>query len=177
MSSLGIKSVLIVDESPFYAKILRTLLQAFEIPTIESFHTYEEAMDRLRTEPFELLLIDWQLEGKDKLEIIRTIRQGHGICDPNLPVILCTAHTRRSKIEYARDVGVTEILVKPLRPDQLMSKMLAAFFRNRTFVDSSRYSGPCRRRQIQEYYGEERRGKAGFDQGQVDDIMEKERNK
>jgi DNA-binding response OmpR family regulator len=166
-----------VDESPFYENILRQLLYAFEIPALESFNTYENAMSALRVKPFEMLIIDWQLEGKDKLELIRTIREGHGVCDPNIPIILCTAHTRRSKIEYARDIGVTEILVKPLRPDQLMSKMIAGFFRNRSFVESSGYSGPCRRRQIQEYYGPERRGKAGFDQSQVDDVMEKERNK
>ncbi len=76
------------------------------------------------------------------------------------PIILCTALTGLHSILNARDVGITEILAKPISPEQIMDKMSNAIFNERPFIVSEVYFGPDRRRRIRDLNGTQDRRQA-----------------
>ena len=171
MAGLGIQSILVMDESRYYARMLHSLLLAFEVPIVQSYYSMDDAMEALKHTPFDLIIVDWPKKEGDPLSFVANIRKGIGVCEQNMPIILCTAHTSRSKVTFARDSGVTEILLKPISPEQLMSKMVNACFKNRLFVESKTYKGPCRRRKDKDFVGSDKRNKSFLDQEQVDTVM------
>lgn len=174
MAGLGIQSILIMDESRYYARMLRSLLLAFEIPEVEAYYSMPKALEALESHYYDLIIVDWPQNEENPLSIVADIRKGMGVCEQNMPIILCTAHTSRSKVTFARDVGVTEILLKPISPEQLMAKMMNACFKNRLFVESKDYKGPCRRRRDKDFIGTDKRNKSFLDQEQVDSVMKGE---
>jgi two-component system chemotaxis response regulator CheY len=75
-----------------------------------------------------------------------------------VPIIMLTAYAERSKIEAARDAGVTEFCAKPITATELYRKVCAVINTPRSFIRTSVYFGPDRRRRRDDgYKGQERR--------------------
>jgi DNA-binding response OmpR family regulator len=71
---------------------------------------------------------------------------------------MITGHTEKSRVEAARDAGVTEFLAKPVTAHNLFSRIAEIVERPRPFVRCEGYFGPDRRRrQIEDYTGPWRR--------------------
>ena len=76
-----------------------------------------------------------------------------------VPVILMTGYSAQPRIENARDLGVTEFLVKPFSASDLARRIAYVINKPRDFVDSEQFFGPDRRRRKDEDYGgPQRRG-------------------
>src|SRR5947209_3483322 len=80
-------SVLIIDDEAEIRESLQTLLEleGFAIETAESG---EDGLLRMGEHPFDLVLLDLTLPGRDGMDVLSEIR-AH---DPNLPVIMITAY-------------------------------------------------------------------------------------
>src|SRR5208337_3806599 len=80
-------SVLIVDDEAEIRESLETLLEmeGFEVETAASG---EEGLTRIGDRPFDLVLLDLALPGRDGMEILADIRSH----DAHLPVIMITAY-------------------------------------------------------------------------------------
>src|SRR5215470_7429771 len=85
ISSAG--SVLIVDDEAEIRESLQTLLEmeGFEVETAE---TGEDGLAQMADRPFDLVLLDLTLPGRNGMEILSEIR-AH---DANQPVIMITAY-------------------------------------------------------------------------------------
>jgi response regulator RpfG family c-di-GMP phosphodiesterase len=71
---------------------------------------------------------------------------------------MLTAYAERSKVEAARDSGVTEFCAKPVTTTELYKKVCAVINTPRSFVRTSVYFGPDRRRRKDDTFkGKERR--------------------
>ena len=105
----------------------------------------------------DCIFVDNMNQKENGLELTKHIRHEEDNSLRKLPIILCTAFTGFQSITSARDAGVTEILAKPVSPDQIMEKMENALFNKRDFVEIEAYSGPDRRRRTIDYSGEEDR--------------------
>jgi PleD family two-component response regulator len=105
----------------------RELIQ--EICRVEGFEAQgaasgEEALSMLRSEVFDLLLLDASLPGIDGLEVCRTLR-----ADPvtdALPVIIVTAAADESLRDRAGELGVIDVVAKPFRVFELVERMRRA---------------------------------------------------
>ena len=95
------------------------------------------------------------VNGCEFTKLLRTARDS-----PNhfVPIIMLTAYAERSKVEAARDAGVTEFCAKPVTATELYRKVCAVINTPRSFVRTSVYFGPDRRRRKDDgYKGKERR--------------------
>src|SRR6516162_2373484 len=80
-------AVLIVDDEAEIRESLQTLLdlEGFEVDTAASG---EEGLSQMADRPFDLVLLDLTLPGRNGMEILSEIRTH----DPHLPVIMITAY-------------------------------------------------------------------------------------
>src|SRR6266545_1248370 len=80
-------SILIIDDEAAIRESLQTLLE-IEGYAVELAATGEEGLSRLAEHPFDLVLLDLALPGRNGLEILADIRER----DPNFSVIMITAY-------------------------------------------------------------------------------------
>jgi DNA-binding NtrC family response regulator len=101
-------SVLIVDDEAEIRESLETLL-AMEGFEVESAASGEDGLARVGEHPFDLVLLDLALPGRDGMEILAEIRSH----DPRLPVIMITAYGTVENAVRAIQSGATNFVQKP----------------------------------------------------------------
>ena len=83
------------------------------------------AYQRLREEPFEMLLTDIVMPEMDGITATRTIRAKGGRL-AELPIIALTANAFPDDIKQCREAGMSDFLAKPLRKPAMVAAMLKA---------------------------------------------------
>lgn len=84
----------------------------------------EEALDALRTIPYDLVLMDVQMPVMDGLEATRCIRKKKkNVLNAELPIIAMTAHALNGDKERCLEVGMTDYVSKPIEPQFLVKKL------------------------------------------------------
>jgi PleD family two-component response regulator len=150
--------VLIVDDSKNMRMLVRTVLNAIGVTTVREAGDGVAGLSELRSNPIDIAIIDWVMEGMDGLEFVRQVRSADDSPNLFLPIIMMTGHTERHRIFKARDAGVTEFLAKPITAKTLLLRLTNIIEHPRPFVRAKGYFGPDRRRRSEEYSGPERRG-------------------
>jgi two-component system, NtrC family, response regulator HydG len=106
--------LLILDDEQRMVDILAMVFRR-EGYEVRSFVHSAGALEALRTEPFDLLLTDLKMPGADGLSVLRHAKT----IEPELPVILITAHaTVATAIEAMRE-GAFDYVEKPFDNDEL----------------------------------------------------------
>jgi two-component system, OmpR family, copper resistance phosphate regulon response regulator CusR len=118
--------VLIVEDD---VKVGRAVQQGL---TTEGFQavlarTGEEGFFLAFREPFDLILLDLMLPGRDGLEILSTLR-GRGM---QMPVLLLTARDAVEDRVRGLDSGADDYLVKPFAFPELLARVRALLRRSR----------------------------------------------
>jgi len=87
--------------------------------TASSVATSRQAMDRLRTEKPDILVLDLGLPDMDGLEFLKKIRkQGYA-----LPVLILTARDGLANKITGLDSGADDYLTKPFETDELLARL------------------------------------------------------
>ena len=111
----------------------------------------------LRFNP-DIVITDWLMEPVDGITLIKNIRSHPSSTNRMVPIILITGYSAASRVKQARDMGVTEFLVKPFTGEDLAKRISHIINKPRDFVQTSRYFGPDRRRRKgDEYQGPKKR--------------------
>ncbi|MEQ8604616.1 MAG: response regulator [Marivibrio sp.] len=153
-------TIMLVDDNPHMRALLRDILQGFEVQNIVECSDGSEAFAELQHRPADLVFVDWMMASLDGLAFTRLVRAAPDSPNPFLPIVMLTGHTERRRILEARDAGATEFLAKPVTPLGLYSRIRAVIETPRPFVRVGDYVGPCRRRKLEDFSGEERRERA-----------------
>ncbi|REK71708.1 response regulator [Paenibacillus paeoniae] len=108
------KKVLIVDDQ----NGIRVLL--LEVFSSEGYHTFQAANGKLaleivRLEAPDLVLLDMKIPGMDGLEILKHIKA----IDPSIKVIMMTAYGELDMIKEATDLGALMHFTKPFDIDEM----------------------------------------------------------
>ncbi len=80
----------------------------------------EEALHRLETESFDVVLVDLTLPGVDGLEVVRTLRTRG-----DLPIIVVTARTDARDVIAGLEAGADDYVTKPLMASVLAARVRA----------------------------------------------------
>ena len=117
--SLGGVSLLVVDDDPINLEGMHQLLgtNGAKVCTAESGLLAIEALEK-GPEPFNIILMDLQMPIMDGFETTRLIRKLSG--QEHLPVIAVTAGILPGQKREAIDAGITELLRKPVQPEELI---------------------------------------------------------
>ena len=140
-----IRILLVEDHAPT-AQTIAAILKALGFGKVTVAGNMTAAIDALKTAGFDLLLCDFQLGTVNGLMLVRRIRQPGGIGNPNLPIVLVTAHAEPDRVAEALAAGIDDFLVKPVQPETLMRCLTKLLERPRDFARSKDYAGPDRRR-------------------------------
>jgi two-component system chemotaxis response regulator CheY len=111
--------VLVADDSSTMRKIILRSLSAVGIPSAVEAADGDEAINMFNPGDFDLVLTDWNMPGKNGLEVITEIRKQ----DAEVPIIMVTTEAEKSRVLEAIQAGVSDYLVKPFTADTLREKL------------------------------------------------------
>ena len=104
----------VLDDEQRMVDILAMVLRR-EGYTVETFTHPETALATLQADPFDLLITDLKMPGMDGLQVLHQARSH----DPELPVILLTAHATVSTAISAMKEGAFDYVEKPFDNEEL----------------------------------------------------------
>ena len=94
----------------------------------ESISDGQRALERIRRQPPDLLVLDLMLPGMDGLELCRILRAEPAT--KRLPIIMLTAKAEETDKIVGLEMGADDYLTKPFSPKELMARIRAVFRRN-----------------------------------------------
>ncbi len=147
-SRLSRVEVLLADPDAQIASLVKDVLRYVGFERIYIVPNGQEALNILQSQEIDLLITDWQMSPLDGPQLINFLRSSPESPNPYLPVIMLTGKAERRDVEIARDVGVTEFLVKPFSAKTLYERLVMVIENPRSFIISPRYHGPDRRRRM-----------------------------
>ena len=118
--------ILVVEDEPKVANALSEGFQS-ERYDVAVERTGEGAFFRVTTEPFDAILLDLTLPGRDGLEILKAIRE-RGI---KTPVLVLTARDTLQDRVLGLDSGADDYLIKPFAFAELLARVRALVRRGR----------------------------------------------
>ncbi|MCX6614955.1 MAG: response regulator transcription factor [Acidobacteria bacterium] len=119
------KRILVVEDEPSIALGLEIDLRTEGYQT-ELVADGIEAARRAREEPFDLILLDVMLPGKDGFEVCRELRRA-GV---ETPIILLTAKTHDAEKIIGLELGADDYVTKPFNPMELRARIKAVLRRS-----------------------------------------------
>jgi signal transduction histidine kinase/DNA-binding response OmpR family regulator len=122
--------ILVVDDDQHVARTLMDLLSLHGYRSVRA-ESGEQALELLRDQPSDLVLLDVKLPGISGFETCARIRERHGA---SLPVIILTAFGDATSIRRGYDAGADDFLQKPVDTPQLILKV-RAFLRMKALYD------------------------------------------
>jgi two-component system KDP operon response regulator KdpE len=121
---MGEGRILVVDNEPQIRRVMRTTLipEGFEVDDAKSG---EEALDHIRSNKYDLVLLDINMPGYSGFETCRAIR---AISD--MPIIMLTVHSAEKDKVEALDAGADDYITKPFSTPELLARVRAALRRS-----------------------------------------------
>ena len=101
--------ILIVDDDEVSCRLFAEVLEG-EGHEVHQARSGEEALDRLRKESYDLLMVDVRMPGITGLDVTRAMRQEQ----PSLPVIVMTAFGSIETAVEAIHEGAYDYVSKPI---------------------------------------------------------------
>jgi CheY-like chemotaxis protein len=116
------KEVLIVEDSHLTRLMVKRVLEERGYVVTQSA-TGEEALSKvkLRSKPFDLVIMDVYLSGMDGLRTLELLKQ-----EPEytyVPVMMLTVASAVSVVKQAIELGAVDYLCKPFTPEQLVARV------------------------------------------------------
>ncbi len=117
------KTILVVDDEPRMIGFIRMNLELEDHQVVEA-HSGLEALDALRTQLPDLVLLDVMMPDLDGFETLRMLREFSDI-----PVIMLTAKGEENDKVLGLELGADDYITKPFGPRELSSRIKAIFRR------------------------------------------------
>lgn len=120
-------TILAVDDEEHILELISYNLEAAGYEVLKA-ETGEAAMDILKINHVDLMLLDWMLPGMDGIEVIKRLRMDEKY--RNLPVILLTAKNDEINKVVGLEVGADDFLCKPFGVHELTARIKAVLRRS-----------------------------------------------
>lgn len=127
--------LLLVEDDFFLGQALSHILRA-ESHLVDWCTTLSQAKG-LVNEPYDALLLDWNLPDGSGVEWLASLRARR----VRVPTLIITAHDRLNDRVHGLDCGADDFLVKPFAPEELCARVRAVVRRTSGNLDRKRH-GP-----------------------------------
>lgn len=134
--------ILIADDDIHILKMASRILQSDGMKTIE-ISNGQVAFQEILSTPFDLILLDINMEGMDGFSIVKEVRK-QGI---QTPIIIISGNAEEYNAIFGLGIGADDYLIKPVSPAILCAKVKALIRRHKnTMTTTSRWieRGPFR---------------------------------
>lgn len=116
-------TILVVDDEPQIRRVMRTTLSSQGYAITEA-RSGDEAVNKLRQEHVDLVLLDINMPGLSGLDTCREVRR-----TSDVPIIMLTVRgSERDKVD-ALDAGADDYVVKPFGMQELLARIRASLRR------------------------------------------------
>jgi DNA-binding response OmpR family regulator len=112
--------VLVVEDEKKTASFVRKALQA-EGHAVDLLHDGSEALAAVGSTPFDVVVLDVMLPGRDGLSVVRQMRERKIA----MPVLLLTARGEVSEKVEGLNAGADDYLAKPFALEELLARVRA----------------------------------------------------
>jgi two-component system KDP operon response regulator KdpE len=125
------RTILLIDDEPQIRRVLRSSLGSQGARIVEA-QSGEEALEMLRQQTVDVVILDLNMPGMGGLEACRAMRSGWDV-----PIIVVSVRdAERDKIE-ALDAGADDYITKPFSFDELLARIRAALRRSGFATDTA----------------------------------------
>lgn len=111
--------ILVVDDEASIRDLLAKVLKDYEVDVVPDGHS---AIERLRSYPYDLLIVDLKMPGVDGLSVIREGKR----LKADLRVVIITGYSSEATAIEAVNLGVDGYLTKPFRVNQVLEQAAKA---------------------------------------------------
>jgi two-component system, chemotaxis family, chemotaxis protein CheY len=112
------KTILSVDDSASIRQLITFTLSNAGYAVIEAVDG-KDALDKIKTSPVDMVITDLNMPNMNGLELIQSLRDNPAF--KFTPIVMLTTESAIQKKEAGREVGATGWIVKPFKPEQLIS--------------------------------------------------------
>ena len=121
--------VLVVDDNATSRNIFQEMLESFSFKvtlTASGQEGLTELEKASESQPFELVIMDWQMPGMDGIEASRRIKKHRGL--GKIPaIVMVTAYGREEVMQKTQEVGLDGFLLKPINASMLFDTIMQIF--------------------------------------------------
>lgn len=156
---LSTLNVLVADRDHRTASLVQRLLFSFGFRSMDLTTNGESALTLLRSRPYDILITEWNMAPVDGVQLVRAIRSAKDDkrIPRDIPILMLTAQADKDSVTLARDAGITEFVAKPFSAKTISNRIIQIIDNPRSFVETSSFVGPDRRRKRDTSRGNERR--------------------
>ncbi|MEV8373558.1 response regulator transcription factor [Kribbella sp. NPDC056861] len=109
--------VVLAEDDEKQAELVRRYLER-ENHSVTVVHDGRSALEEVRRQQPELLVLDVMLPGVDGLDVCRILRQ-----ESDIPVLMLTARTEEDDMLLGLDLGADDYMTKPFSPRELAARV------------------------------------------------------
>jgi DNA-binding response OmpR family regulator len=124
-------SVLLIDDDVKLCDLLKTYLTGHGF-ALDISNTVKEGLRHLRSQDYDVVLLDIMLPDGDGLEVCKKIR-----ADSSVPIIMLTARGDDEDKIIGLELGADDYLAKPFNPRELVARMKAVLRRKGPVAEGS----------------------------------------
>ncbi|MFA5596466.1 MAG: chemotaxis response regulator CheY [Pusillimonas sp.] len=117
--------ILVVDDFPTMRRIIRNLLKDLGFENVDEAEDGVQALEKLKSGGFTLVLADWNMPNMDGLTMLSNIRADPAMA--KIPVLMVTAEAKKENIVAAAQTGASGYVVKPFTAAVLEEKLQKIF--------------------------------------------------
>ncbi len=110
------ENILVIDDEPHITNNITKILSKKGYP-VDQAVTREEAMEKIRTKSYELVLLDLKIPGVKGMELLQAVKSHL----PEAGVIIITGYASIETAKESARLGIVEYLHKPFTPDEIRS--------------------------------------------------------
>jgi two-component system OmpR family response regulator len=117
--------ILVAEDERKIARFVRQALveQGF---TVDLVHDGDQAYEMVSTQPYDVIVLDIMLPGRDGLSILRNLRERHS----TVPVVLLTARSELNERLEGLNLGADDYVTKPFFIEELIARIHAVHRRS-----------------------------------------------
>ncbi len=129
--------ILIIEDEEKIARFI-------ELELVHEGYEIEKAMDgrdgleKIKTRPFDLILLDVMLPGINGIEVLRRVRQ-----TSNVPIILLTARDSVIDKVTGLDAGADDYVTKPFAIEELLARVRTTLRKKKSVRNTELTFGKC----------------------------------
>ena len=120
--------ILLVEDDQRLAELVRTYLQSNSF-RVAVEHSGERVVERLRSDPPDLVILDLGLPGRDGFAVCKELRSAS-----NVPILILTARDNDIDHVVGLELGADDYVVKPVEPRVLVARINALFRRSKAAI-------------------------------------------
>lgn len=129
--------ILIIEDEEKIARFVELEL-THEGYQVEKAMDGRDGLEKIKTRPFDLILLDVMLPGINGVEVLRRIRQ-----TSEVPVILLTARDSVVDKVTGLDAGADDYVTKPFAIEELLARVRMTLRKNKSVRNTMLTAGQC----------------------------------